>query len=170
MDAHILDKAISVIVGLVAIAIYFGFPVIKPLKGKKIVLILGILVIVGGVGSSVLYKIAENRTLTADQVVLAMKQKMKLPAMVDEITRLDSLEAEGEDVVIYKMSILEPDPQITEKIIPVLQKNMSESACANPNWSLMFSSGFSIKLVYSDIHKREFPPMLFRPDMCAGKN
>ena len=138
-----------------------GFKLIKPRKlhpGAAAIVAqlrwLGPLVIVFGLWMC-LQAYLDPRA-TAEQIVRGMREKVTLPAAVDEITRLDAFDNDGERI-IYRMTITQPARAEADRgaLIAATRQGLTSQGCTNDNYRRL--------LRLADCRQRRQPDTVAKP-------
>ena len=122
----------SVPIGLYLILL--GFARLLPpanLQGRKYIAALGLLILLAGFASSFSNTQASKAEL-ADQYVETALGKLELPVVIDEITSLEEIRADGGSV-ISAFSLEVPEGQSFDELVAVIEANVKENGdcCIN---------------------------------------
>jgi len=106
--------------------------------------------------------------VTAQEVVRAMRQKMTLPIAVDEITRLDRIDAEGQRIV-YRLTITEPPPTDAERdaLMGMMPQHVRSQICSDEHRRRLLRQNISLEFIYT-IGDREYPRFGVTRADCGG--
>lgn len=144
-------------------------PTIDPKKGVFLDQLkwLGPLVIVFGVWQLV-QGVVERPRLTARDIVAGMRQKMKLPVAVDEVTRLDGVDAEGQRI-IYRLTITTPVPTQSERdaFIARMRERLKSQICSDESRRRLLNQDISLSFVYT-VGDKPYPSIVLSRADCGG--
>ena len=170
--AGILEALIPVCGGIYATLL--GFELIKLRKANPgavaLALVpqlrwLGPVVIVFGLW--MLWHAYLDQRPTAEEIVRGMRQKVTLPVAVDEVTRLDAFDSDGQRI-IYRMTVTAP-PQTeaeTGALIAALRERLRSQGCTNENYQRLFRQNIDLEFVYT-IGGKQYPGILVTPADCG---
>ncbi len=149
-----------------------GFKLVKPRKfnpGAAALVAqlrwLGPLVIVFGLW--MLWLAYLDQRPNVQEIVRGMRQKVTLPLAVDEITRLDAFDSEGQRI-IYRMTIIEPPQTAAEKdaLIATMRERLRSQGCTNETYQRLLRENIALEFVYT-IAGKQYPGILVTPADCG---
>lgn len=171
LNASSLEPAVPLVAGVVGILIGFGkATTVRTLRSQKARRILrwlspalvafGILLFVSNCASE---------SGDAEAIATGMKTKMKLPAQVDDDTRLDDVRAIskrelGYFLTLTKMTKLQLD---ANPIAKQLESNLRGGACQNQNYTNLFKAGISLRVTYQTQDQVEVTRIVMVPKDCG---
>ncbi len=126
---------------------------------------LGPLVIVFGLW--LLWQAYVDRRPNVEEIVQGMRQNVTLPVAVDEMTRLDAFDNEGQRI-IYRMTITKP-PQTEAKrdaLIAAMRQILRSQGCTNENYQRLLRQDIAIEIVYT-IDDTQYPGILVTQADCG---
>ena len=126
---------------------------------------LGPLVIVFGLW--LLWQAFVDKRPNVEEIVRGMRQKITLPVAVDEITRLDAFDNEGQRI-IYRMTITKPPQTETERdaLIAAMRQLLRSQGCRNENYQHLFRQDIALEIVYT-IGDTQYPGILVTQADCG---
>lgn len=109
---------------------------------------LGPLVIVFGLW--LLWQAFGDQRPNVEEIVRGMRQKVTLPVAVDEITRLDAFDNEGQRI-IYRMTITSPPQTEAERdvLLAAMRQHLKAQGCRNENYQRLLAQGITLEFVYT---------------------
>ena len=132
-----------------------GFARLLPpanLQGRKYIAALGLLILLAGFASSFSNTQASKAEL-ADQYVETALGKLELPVVIDEITSLEEIRADGGSV-ISAFSLEVPEGQSFDELVAVIEANVKENACSDGNLRAALDAGVSIVFQHQSVDQR----------------
>ena len=148
-----------------------GFRLVKPgnLNPRVSALLpqlrwLGPLVIVFGLW---MFWQALDQRPNAEEIVRGMRQKVSLPVAVDEITRLDAFDNDGERI-IYRMTITKPPRTEADRgaLIAAMRQRLTSQGCTNENYQRLLRQNIALEFVYT-IEGKQYPGILVTQAGCG---
>lgn len=108
-----------------------------------------------------------NKRPNVEEIVQGMRQKVTLPIAVDEITRLDAFDNEGQRI-IYRMTITRPPPTEAESdaLIKAMRQLLTSQGCENENYQRLLRQDIGLEFVYT-IGDTQYPGILITPADCG---
>lgn len=102
-----------------------------------------------------------------EEIVRAMRQKITLPVAVDENTRLDAFDNEGQRI-IYRMTITKPPQTETERdaLIAAMRQLLKSQGCRNENYQRLLRQDIALEIVYT-IGDTQYPGILVTQEDCG---
>lgn len=167
--AGILEALIPVCGGIYGTLL--GFKRIKPrnLNPRAAALVaqlrwLGPLVILFGL--SLLWQTNIDKRPSVEEIVRGMRQKVTLPVAVDEVTRLDAFDHEGQRI-IYRMTITKPPQTESERdaLIAAMRQLLRSQGCKDENYQRLFQQDIAVEIVYT-IGDTRYPGILVTRADC----
>jgi len=149
-----------------------GFKRIKPqnLNPRTAALVaqlrwLGPLVILFGLW--LLWQTNIEKRPNVEEIVRGMRQKVTLPVAVDEATRLDAFDHEGQRI-IYRMTITKPPQTEAERdaLIAAMRQLLRSQGCKNENYQRLLRQDIALEIVYT-IGDTQYPGILVTQADCA---
>jgi hypothetical protein len=171
--AGILEALIPVCGGIYGTLL--GFKRIKPrnLNPRAAALVaqlrwLGPLVILFGLW--LLWQTNIDKRPNVEEIVRGMRQKVTLPVAVDEATRLDAFDHEGQRI-IYRMTITKPPQTEAERdaLIAAMRQLVRSQGCKNENYQRLLRQDITLEIVYT-IGDMQYPGILMTPADCGRAN
>ena len=128
---------------------------------------LGPLVIVFGAWQLV-QGVVERPRPSARDIVAGMRQKMKLPVTVDEVTRLDAVDAEGERIV-YRLTITKASPAQSDgnAFIARMREQLKSRICSDERRRRLLDQDISLSFVYT-VGDKSYPGIVLTRADCGG--
>lgn len=102
----------------------------------------------------------------ARPAVAEMKARIKLPALVDGVTRLEDIRAE-EDKVIYVMTLMKPREEALDRTAK-MNYFVREAACAGGEYNALLKKDLTIVIAYSDLDAKPLQTITVTPQDCAA--
>jgi hypothetical protein len=106
--------------------------------------------------------------VTTLEVVRAMRQRLTLPVAVDEATRLDRIDAEGQRIV-YRLTITKPPPTDADRdaLMGVMPQRVKSQICSDEHRRRLLRQNISLEFIYT-IGGREYPRFRVTRADCGG--
>jgi hypothetical protein len=171
LNASSLESAIPFVAGVIGILIGFGKGTTARTFGSEnarrilrwlspALIVFAIFLFVSNVASE---------SADAEIIVTGMKAKMKLPAQVDDNTRIDDVRAISKREVGYfltltKMTKVQLD---ANPIAKQLESNLRRGACQNENYTRLFKAGISLSVTYQTRDQAEVVRIVLAPKDCG---
>lgn len=163
--AGYVDALLSVIVGFYAVLLGLGRPLPPAsLQGKRVALILGIFMVIGGLAAAAL-NMKPTPEKMAERAVAGMKKKLTLPVRIDDMTQLTDIKADGA-AVVYLVKILQ-SAAAAQPLVERMSATIAASACANRDYRTLLHAGMSVELRYRDVGDKAYPAVVITPQQCG---
>lgn len=168
--AGILEALIPLSAGIYGTLL--GFKCIKPrnLNPGAAALVaqlrwLGPLVVVFGLW--LLWQASIDTRPNVGEIVQGMRQKISLPVAIDETTRLDAFDSEGQRI-IYRLTITKPPQTEAERdaLIAAMRRLLRSQGCENENYQLLLRQDIAVEIVYT-IGDKQYPGILMTRADCG---
>lgn len=159
------DALIAVMVGFYAVLLGLGRP-LPPvlLRGRRVVLILGIFMAIGGLATAV-WHFKPTPEKMAERAVVGMKKKLTFPVRIDDDTQLTDIKSE-QAAVVYLVKIFKP-AVAAQSVVEKMSANIAASACANRDYKTLLHAGISVELRYRDVSDKAYPAVVITPKKCG---
>lgn len=166
-----LEAAIPFVGGIVGILIGFGkgrtAGKFRSEKAKKILRWVSPALIVFGI--FLFISDCASESFDAETLASGMKTKMKLPAQVDDDTRLDDVRAISKRELGYFLTLTKMTKSQLDAnpIAKQLESNLRGGACQNPNYTKIFKAGISLRVTYQTQDQAEVTRIVMVPKDCG---
>src|SRR5262249_50446422 len=100
----------------------------------------------------------------AGAVAAEARAQFKLPAQLDAITRLDTIEADG-NTIVYRYTLSGTDPAIAKK----LQEGLDKVVCTKPELKQLMAQGLGLEYRYRLSDATMLPSFTYSAATCAGR-
>jgi hypothetical protein len=118
-------------------------------------------------GLWLLWQASFDTQANVGEIVQGMRQKIDLPVAIDETTRLDAFDYEGQRI-IYRLTISKP-PQTEAKrdaLIAAMAQRLRSQGCENENYQLLLRQDIALEFVYT-IADKQYPGILVTQADCG---
>ena len=118
-------------------------------------------------GLWVLWQAFVDKQPNVEEIVRGMRQKVTLPIAVDNITRLDAFDNEGQRI-IYRMTITTSPKTEAEKdaLIAAMRQHLGSQGCRTENYQRLLTQGIALEFVYT-IENTQYPGILVTQADCG---
>lgn len=163
------DTIVGLMVGGYFIALGFGAKV-RPegLRGKKVFVALGLLIMLGGFSLLFIRNTLDNIPLgmTSQQIVEKIKTEMQIPSMIDAMTRIDAIEA-GDGRVIFSYTVKAENPTEFKDMIDKVIAFMKNGGCNTKSNKQMLLAGIALEFRYTMLDGPTAEPIVLTPKGCG---
>lgn len=101
----------------------------------------------------------------AKPVVAGIKEKLKLPQVVDGSTRLDDVQA-GEGKIMYFMTILKPREQALDRAA-YMNYFLLNYGCKSDEYLKLLQARFTVEIHYRDLDGKPAQTVVLKPETCG---
>ena len=118
-------------------------------------------------GLWLLWQASGDTRPNVNEIVQGMRQKISLPVAIDETTRLDAFDSEGQRI-IYRLTITKP-PQTEAKrdaLIAAMGQLLRSRECENESYRLLLRQDIALEFVYT-IGDKQYPGILMTQSDCG---
>lgn len=132
---------------------------------KKLLLIFFALLCAAGIVIGLWKAGVFRREADARPAVAAIKQRIKMGELIDNVTRLDDVKAEGPKVV-YVLTILSSREDALDRA-GLMNATLGESACKSNEYMALFRQGLGIEMSYFDLDGKPVQKVAVKPEECG---
>jgi hypothetical protein len=174
----LIEGIIPILTGLYATALGYGWVTTPSVRAKAFVphfkWIGPFLVFFGvflGWQNAELEKKARSHKLSvhlpAEQIATEISKRLALPAKVDELTRIDAVDGDG-DVITYRLTILTQIKSAeTLKQMRTALEEEGINKCKDPNIQKLLKAGYIVDMRYSFLGTSENALISVSPRLCG---
>jgi hypothetical protein len=110
-----------------------------------------------------------NRTpsrMTAAEIAAGIRSKMKLPAMIDEVTRVDTVDADG-DTIVHNVTIMRNTGSVLDRIVGIMRQELTQRYCGRSDVQMFFDQRYLLRFQYRSLDEARHVPVSLTPEMCG---
>jgi hypothetical protein len=100
----------------------------------------------------------------AEQVAAEARAQLVLPAQLDAITRLETIEAVG-DTIVYQYTLASSDSAVVDQ----LRDGLARVVCSKPELQQLLAQGLALEYRYRMADSTVLPPIGFTAASCVSR-